>query len=259
MRGNRLTGLPRLLLAIYAMLHRCGVTRQPWFRRLFLFAYDVYKARIEAPEIERLAAFIPAGSLVVDVGANVGFMTERFARMTGPAGRVIAIEPEAQNLADLCRRLAGKDLLPRVEVVEGVAADRPGTLHLVLNPLHPADHKIGAAGVPIAAFTIDGLLEGRGLPPVSLIKIDVQGAEPMVLDGAAATIARCRPALYIEIDPSSLDAMGGSARGLLDKLDAMGYAPHRFDGAAAVPLSVDAAAALCAEPPGYRDMLFLGK
>ena len=59
---------------------------------LFVILYDVYKDRIEATGNWALASRIPPGSWVVDVGANIGFFTERFANWVEGEGRVIAIE-----------------------------------------------------------------------------------------------------------------------------------------------------------------------
>lgn len=86
-----------------------------------------------------------------------------------------------------------------MEVVGGVAAEASGTLRLKINPHHPGDHKIGDEGVPVAAHALDDLMAARGWPPVSLIEIDVEGAEERVLDGARLTIERSAPALYLAL------------------------------------------------------------
>jgi FkbM family methyltransferase len=250
--------IQRVLLEGYGLLARSGVAEKRWFRPVFLFLYLLYKRLFEAREARHLAAFIPKGALVVDVGANVGFMTEVFAHMAGPSGCIIAIEPEERNFADLRRRTGGGRIPGRILLVHGVAAGERGTMRLALNPLHPADHKIADEGVPVAAVTLDQLLEElEPLPKLALVKIDVQGAEMMVLDGAADTLARRRPAFYVEVDDTALRAMGQGAAALLERLEVAGYAPHRLSSRGACRMTASEALALCATPPGYRDLLFL--
>ena len=57
--------------------------KQAWARRPFLVTYSVYKAWIEAGPVDRLKEFVAPGSTVVDIGANVGFFTLKFADWTG--------------------------------------------------------------------------------------------------------------------------------------------------------------------------------
>jgi FkbM family methyltransferase len=246
----------RCLLGLYEWARRLGFVESRLGRSLFLAAYDLYKSWFEAGAADLLGHYIPDGALVFDVGANVGFFTARFARMVGAAGRVIAIEPESRNAADLDRSLTRQGLRDRVEIVAAVAAEREGMMSLVLNPSHPADHKIGDQGVPVRAVTLDGLVRLAGKSP-ALIKIDVQGAEPRVLDGAAETIRLHRPALYIELHDPSLAAMGSSVEALLDRLSAAGYQPHRLDRKGAEALTREQTLAWCKAPPGYQDVLFL--
>jgi hypothetical protein len=85
--------LRRAGLAAYGMLARTGVMKPAWARRPFLVTYSVYKAWIEAGPVNRLKEFVAPGSRVVDIGANVGFFTLKFADWTGESGSVIAVEP----------------------------------------------------------------------------------------------------------------------------------------------------------------------
>jgi hypothetical protein len=70
-------------------------------KRLFVSVYDFYKQRFEAQAAEVLRNWIRPGATVIDIGANMGFFTLRFARCVGPTGRVIAVEPETENLRHL--------------------------------------------------------------------------------------------------------------------------------------------------------------
>ena len=82
------------------------------FNRLFLAVYGIYKRYFEAGPIDRLQEFVPPGSLVIDVGANVGFFSLRFARWVGAEGKVIAIEPEERNCNNLVEAVARARVFP---------------------------------------------------------------------------------------------------------------------------------------------------
>lgn len=163
----------RLALAIYSLAARLRLTETHLGRVLFLWVYGLYKERIEARYAVRLLDYIPPHSTVIDVGANVGFFTRLFARHLEQGGRVIAIEPEARNAADLRAMLAREGLAERVTVVQALAADEEGERLLAIDPLHPANHHIGAQGIATPARTLDSLA-GQA-ERISLIKIDVQG------------------------------------------------------------------------------------
>jgi tRNA G46 methylase TrmB len=109
-------------LAAYAVLVRTGVMKQAWARRMFLAAYSVYKTWIEAGPVERLKEFVPPGSTVVDIGANVGFFVLKFARWTGERGCVIAVEPDPENFAALATKVEAAGLKRCVRLIQAAAA-----------------------------------------------------------------------------------------------------------------------------------------
>jgi FkbM family methyltransferase len=212
------------LLRLYRWVAASGLLDRPRPRRAFESAYLAYKLLIEAGPVSCLQPWVRPGATVVDVGANIGFFTVRFGRWVGPGGHVLAIEPEARNVASLRRRIDRAGLTEVVECFHAAAAERAGTVRLELNPIHPGDHHLGDGGVPVPAVTLDGLTADRR--PVGLIKIDVQGAELRVLEGAARVIAEDRPAIFMEVDDPSLRRLGTSAGELMAALAAMGYRGH---------------------------------
>jgi FkbM family methyltransferase len=215
------------LIGAYASAARSGVFDRPRAKRGFESAYLAYKGLAEAGPVAGLKRLVPAGATVIDVGANIGFFTVRFGRWVGTGGRVIAIEPELRNFHSLRRRVERSGLSEVVQCVHAAAADRPGELRLAITPDHPADHHLAAAGVPVRAVTLDELAADRPAP-VALIKIDVQGAETLVLHGARRLIDVHRPAIFVEVDEPSLARSGSSAAELLDLIIARGYVAHRL-------------------------------
>ncbi|ARF55200.1 FkbM family methyltransferase [Streptomyces gilvosporeus] len=148
------------------------------------------------PELGRLADFCPTGGTAVDVGGWLGPWTRRLARR---AERVVTLEP-VPHLA----RLIDSVTPPHVEVVPAAATDRTGCATLWL----PADgrgergvsslvrRELHGSGLDVPCLPLDSLELDR----VTLIKIDVDGGELAVLRGAARTIERELPALFVELE-----------------------------------------------------------
>lgn len=246
------------LLRSYAGLHATGILSTPPGRWAFSHLYTLYKERLEASAVDGLRALVPDGATVVDVGANVGFFTRRFARWVGSGGHVIALEPEAANFADLTEMLTGDGLAARVTALKIAAAEYSGTGQLKLNPLHPGDHKLSAdgTGVDISVARLDDLLAERKWPKVALVKIDVQGAEERVLDGAEQTLGRIRPSWYVEVDDDHLRAMGSSAAHLVRRFAVHGYGVHKVTAAGIGPALALGEVIASLRPGTYQDLLF---
>jgi FkbM family methyltransferase len=210
------------------LVAKFGIHRMPVFDRIFLALYTGYKRYFEAGPIERLQDFIPTGSVVVDVGANVGFFSSCFAQWVGDGGEVISIEPEDRNYETLISTLKREGLLGRVRALKAVAAATSGTMFLEINHLHPADHKISrdGTGVVVEAVRLDDLVQDKGSLRPSLIKIDVQGAEMLVLQGAPDILGVSGAALFIELHEDGLKKFGASVSAILDHLSQYGYEPY---------------------------------
>jgi FkbM family methyltransferase len=266
----------RLLLTVYKGVCRTGLMSTRLGRGVFLAAYERYKGIWDADHLEALAKLVRPGATVIDVGANVGFYTRRFAEWVRPGGEVIAIEPEELNFASLKRVIARRGLV-NVLGVQAVASESAGSLYLQKNPFHPADHRIAEVAsvaangrcdrtappprsegscVKVRAVTLDGVLRERGWPKVALIKIDVQGAEERVLRGAMGALRELRPAVFMEVDEAALRAMGSSAESVLELMVSCRYESHRIVNRRPLRVSRAEAARLCSNGT-YVDFLFL--
>jgi FkbM family methyltransferase len=252
------SGIQNSLLWIYARIRDTGILSTGPGRRLFEWSYLAYKS-FEAGPVDRLATFIHPGTLVIDVGANIGFFTHRFARWVGDAGgRALAIEPEEHNIRRLHELVRRRGFQNRVEVLHLAAAERDGTLFLAVNPDHPGDHHLAASGVPVRAAALDTLIGERGWPVVSLIKIDVQGAEHRVLLGAAEILRRGHPALFVEMDERRLKENGSCVGAVAAYLETFGYQPFRLGRSGAEPIrDLATEAEGWRQKGGYADVLFL--
>ena len=152
-------------------------------------------------EIALYRQLLNAGDLVVDGGANIGCFTLFFARAVGAAGAVHAFEPQRIIFQTLCANMALNGI-PNVATWRAGLGAEAGSMKV---PPVNYDEAGNFGGVSLAAegpgetvpiTTLDAL----NLKRCSLIKIDVQGMEKAVLQGADATIAKFRPLLYVEND-----------------------------------------------------------
>lgn len=140
------------------------------------------------------------GSVAVDVGANIGALTLPLARIIGSGGTVIAMEPQRAVYQLLCANLALNEI-GNVRAIHTAAGRTPGRTFVPI-PDQAKPGNFGAVeltdkgGEPIGVMSIDSLQ----LPACHFIKIDVEGQEQSVIAGAAETIARFRPVLYVEND-----------------------------------------------------------
>lgn len=163
------------------------------------------------PELHELKHLVRPGTIAVDVGAHFGMYSFALSRLAGKDGRVFAIEPIVED-ADLIERAARTLRLP-ISVVCCALSSQAGeaTLHV---PRLGGAQKTALATIQDVAQTGDAAdVERRRVPllrlddvlrnvdrPVSFIKIDVEGHELEVLDGARETVAVHRPNILIEIN-----------------------------------------------------------
>lgn len=154
----------------------------------------------EVPVQAWLAANVRPGFTVYDVGAHAGFFSLLCARLAGPAGRVVAFEPRAEN-AERLRASARANGFEHITVDQRAVSDRPGDAAFALMSstlegrlASPGD----TAGARVPTTTIDACVDA-GMPPPDVIKVDVEGAEGAVIRGAARTIAARRPLLLLEV------------------------------------------------------------
>lgn len=193
----------------------------PWRDRLTMLMPPphFYRRRIAAeilsgePELAVLADLMPRGGTAVDVGANQGVFAYALA---GIADRVVACEPNPdyarfarwmlRGRAEV-RELALSDVAGRMTFSVPVS-DEGAVLHFAgsLKPTHAQFRRVQTHEVEVR--TLDDL----GVADVRFIKVDVEGSEREVLDGARLTIARDRPAILAELlsgthaDPAGLTA-----------------------------------------------------
>lgn len=193
----------------------------------------------EAEEQERFRRLVRPGMRVYDLGANVGFYTLLASRLVGPTGHVVAVEPLPRNLQFLRRHVA-LNRAANVDVVAAAVADRPGTGHFTQSA-GASENRLGADGtLAVEMTTLPALAERFGPPDV--IKMDVEGAEALVLRGSMEFLARTRPTILLSLhDGTGREASNAVVREL-------GYDASVLVGS----LPVDITSELLLTPPPPR-------
>ncbi|MCU0611612.1 MAG: FkbM family methyltransferase [Candidatus Eisenbacteria bacterium] len=165
---------------------------------------DLYGEFAEA-EIGLLCRTVEEGSVVLDVGACIGTHTLPLAKAVGPTGTIHSFEPQRLMFQTLCANIA-LNSITNVFAHHAAIGDAFTTLFAPkADPYRQTNFagfslRAGPPGEPVPAVTIDAL----GPERVNLIKIDVEGMERSVIEGATETIGRFQPVLYVENDRNTL-------------------------------------------------------
>ncbi len=177
------------------------------------------------PELTWLDRIVPAGGIALDIGANRGVYSYKLSEI---CSRVIAFEPNPR-IADALKALKRDN----VEVREIALSNAPGEAQLII-PASEHDHGFATmrsdAFQKVAHDTITiptARLDDLEMPKIDFVKIDVEGFEEPVVEGAMATLARDKPAIFIEIEQRHCD---GVFDRLPQKLSEIGYAGYFLEG-----------------------------
>lgn len=178
----------------------------------------------EPNEFVFLGQILKPGMTMLDVGANEGLFTLFSANRVGVTGRVVAFEPSSRERLKLQHNVA-LNQLGNVTVLPVAVGSSEGTAALqIASGVHSGHNTLGAlvyddalaVGVEhVPVERLDSVAGRLDIGRVDVIKIDVEGAEMHVLDGARRTLATHRPVLLIEANDEALRAQGASAEALL--------------------------------------------
>jgi FkbM family methyltransferase len=172
------------------------------------------------------------GDVCVDVGANQGYIALHLASAVGSRGRVVAIEA----IEPIFQRLQANieyNRAHQVICVQSAAGDCVQTVDLWYNPaesgLSSVHHRSSAQAIRVRVqqepvdSILERLLTSTQLDKLILVKIDVEGYEPMVLKGLQQTLRRSKPLLWMEKDPNYLQAGGFTTLDMVAPLHELGY------------------------------------
>jgi FkbM family methyltransferase len=199
---------------------------------------NIIRGRFEAAELAFVRRHLRDGDVAIDAGAHIGFFAMHMAQAVGATGHVYAFEPFAPNADLLARATAENGFGGRVTLERAAVGAEDGTAELVF-----ARHTLnsggaflkGRAGAPagheterVRVVSLDRYPLRR---PVRFLKMDVEGAEPLLVEGASRLLREDRPIVMTEIHREQLARVSGlSAEQFVDRMRALGYGCQAIQG-----------------------------
>ena len=171
-------------------------------------AYGLY----ELDSMRIIRSLLKPGDHFIDCGANVGYITLLASKAVGSTGRVDSVEPEPHNRGRLVEHLAANNVT-NVTVHDVALGDAVGTAQIFFPPPSSNNHGTSSLYAPTPDATpsevrvarLDDLVSGSP----ALIKIDVEGAEPLAIDGMSKLLSVPKPpAIVIEHNPVTAKRAG---------------------------------------------------
>jgi len=173
---------------------------------------NIIRGCYERSEIAFVREMVEVGQTVIDVGANIGFFTVCMALFVGPSGKVYAFEPLRENADLLERSVAENGFGDRVVAERAAVGQSSGAAKLLFQ-----EYMLNSGGSYLFEDGME-IPDGHGIQdveivaldeyplrgPVSFIKIDIEGAEPLALRGARRILSTDRPIVLSELNPVAL-------------------------------------------------------
>jgi FkbM family methyltransferase len=215
------------------------------YQRLLAYSKsrDFRTGRFREPELDLVDSLVRPSESAVDVGANHGMWTLALSGRAGVGGRVFAFEPVPFTFGTLSA-VVRRNRLGNVTLVNKGCSDQTGRVEFTvpmqrsgssddlqahLATRQPVGSSENGNGTRISCemTTLDTALDG--VEDISLLKLDIEGAELLALRGAAKLLERERPAIVCEVDAGFLEGFEQEPADLVEFLARWDYEPHRYD------------------------------
>lgn len=207
---------------------------------------DFYGIWVQHPtdaEFNTFASLLGTGGVYFDIGANMG-LTTVVASLAGTPARIVAFEP-THKYAALWHKNVEANGVRNASLLQCAVGEKTGTLEFIVNPNAPMHNRFNkgeslsrypratddATDVSkIAVTTVDTVCAALGISRITLLKIDVEGAEPAVLRGAKQMLeAKAIDSIYIEFIPEFMREMKESVEAFAESIYNFGYVAFRIE------------------------------
>ena len=200
---------------------------------------SIIRGHYESEEIAFIRRLLQPGDTAIDAGAHIGFFSMHMAAAVGPSGRIYAFEPFGPTADLLERSIAENAFADRVVLSRAAAGAVSGAATLTY-----AEETLNSGGAYLLRTGTEPLTGNvrRAVPvvaldevplrrPVRFVKIDVEGAEPQVLQGAERLLREDRPVILSELHPAQLErASGLTPVEFLSHVQRLGYCTSDLAG-----------------------------
>lgn len=168
-------------------------------QRVALEKYEPYETKLILRQIKK-------GDVIVNVGANIGYYTVLLADKVGPSGKVYAFEPDSKNF-EILKKNIEINKLSNVILVKAALSSQKGVKKLYKSSDNYGDHRMFGKekkreSEEVKTLKLDDFLKNKE-KKVDFLKIDTQGWEPAVFDGAKEIIKKDKPVIFFEYSPES--------------------------------------------------------
>lgn len=205
--------------------------------------YGIWVQHPSCAEFNTFAQLLRKGGVYVDVGANMG-LTTVVASMAGAPSMIVAFEP-THSYAAVWHKNVQANNVRNASLFQCAVGEAPGSLDFIVNPNAPMHNRLNLGTAlsrydrhahdatlieKIPVTTIDAVCAGLGIDRISLLKIDVEGAEPCVLRGARRMLERkAIDAIYTEFIPDFMQEMRQDVDVYVNWIYSLGYVAFRIE------------------------------
>ena len=172
---------------------------------------------------------IKEGDIVIDVGANIGYYTLIFAQLVGSSGKVFAFEPEPKNFEILKKNIEINNY-QNIVAEQKIVSDKSGIVKLFIAEHGIVGHRINQQKssqkfIEVESIILDNYIKKLNLDSkINFIKIDVEGSEPKVLEGAKGIMQKSNQLkIFTEFNRESVKEYGVEPKEMIDLLYRNGF------------------------------------
>jgi FkbM family methyltransferase len=160
------------------------------------------------PELQAaLRDFVPAGGIIYDVGANIGYVSLLLAKAAGKTGHIYAFEALPENAERWRSNIELNNLTDRMTLFAGAVTRTAGPVAFLVHASGGMGKVAGSAGrqehyqaeVTVEGISLDEFVYGRGNPAPQVIKMDIEGGEVLALPGMERVLKEARPLMLMEL------------------------------------------------------------
>jgi FkbM family methyltransferase len=227
--------------------YKIGFSKSAMSLSLFMDSKD------RAEEYQFLKDLLRTGDIVVDAGANIGTLTIPSALYCGN-GKVLSIEAHPTTFGFLKENIALNKMI-NVIAINMAVGDKDGAVNFS-NASNDDQNKISkeGGGINVPMTSLDKLLPQHGTSEITLLKIDVEGFEKFVFEGAAATLEKTN-AVFFEVWEKSFQYYNYSFADIFALLKAKGFKVYKFNSDTEIaPVDATFSAAVCQNVLAVKDI-----